>query len=352
MVSRCEDKLDSRNFKVDVKKLAQQLEAPLNFTVNGQPVGTTLLAILLQHLPQEKTVHFEALKQAWKKGVTQIQAETVVEQLWQDIILHPNAPHGVQQSIADFFTNAPTLDEFVSALEDSRYFSKKRQLIKYGETESILVDVAVEWLNVRMLLSAAVLEIVEELGFERAASMIAGALGGGDVQVNREGGLLVRPTDPMTYRIALPIKLISSKENVPALAVPSKLVADSIKFRGDTDGFYEVEILRVYTTTEEPILTAPNTYRQRLMIATVVKDAPISTAVSAALLIGTEVTINKHPRVVSVDFAIDIESSYNTATDSYTIRFVSGTVDAEQQDPIIRTLTAESVRELELKVHE
>jgi hypothetical protein len=142
MVSRCEDKLDSRNFKVDVKKLAQQLEAPLNFTVNGQPAGTTLLVTLLQHLPQEKTVHFEALKQAWKKGVTQIQAETVVEQLWQDIILHPNAPHGVQQSIADFFTNAPTLDEFVSALEDSRYQApKKKALPAVGKRITVEYDI-------------------------------------------------------------------------------------------------------------------------------------------------------------------------------------------------------------------
>ncbi len=123
MVSRCEDKLNSRDFKVDVKKLAKQLEAPLDFKVNGEQAGTVFLEALINKLPKERVISFEVLKQAWKQAITSIQTETFVQTIWRTTILHPQAKSGVEQAIVDFFTNAPNLDEFVSALLDARYHS-------------------------------------------------------------------------------------------------------------------------------------------------------------------------------------------------------------------------------------
>lgn len=138
MVARCEDKLNSRDFKVDVKKLEQQLVAPLTFEVNGQLAGQQLLEALVKHLPAEKVVNFETLKQAWKKGITQVQTEEFVQGIWNTVILNEQAKSGIKQASVDFFTNAPSLDEFVSALEDSRYHAPKQEVAQQPTTSQKL----------------------------------------------------------------------------------------------------------------------------------------------------------------------------------------------------------------------
>ncbi|MGH1337182.1 MAG: hypothetical protein ACRBFS_13745 [Aureispira sp.] len=357
MVSRCEDKLNSRNFKVEVQKLAKELEAPLTFEVNGQQAGTEILRELIAALPKEKVVDFESLKQAWKRGVTQLQKEAFLQEIWTTIILSEQAGSGVEQAMVDFFTNAPTLDEFVSALEDSRYQRARTvepTLQEQGNRAVIQASVVVEWQAVPVLFGEAAGQISEETGLEGLAAVLRNKLGM-DGEIDTSGGIeniVVRLTENLELDVLVPMKIIQSKESKAPIVVPRSLEPDSVKFTNRTDEYYQMEILRLYTDMPEPVQVGRNQYEQRLFIATQVLDSSITVGLAGDLVfVGANVEVSKNAKKSSIDFELLIESSYDSINNTYRVQFSRTDRNVEDYGGIVNGMTIPFTNELEIAVY-
>jgi hypothetical protein len=335
-----------------VQKLKKELAERFGYTVNGVQPGEQLLPVLQHALPSTETTDFPTLLPHWKNGVVSLQRQDLIDILWEQYLTREAGQRSMQEAVDNFISKLPAQESLINALLDARYYKKQREIIKHGSRELLRMGVEVVWRPVRVLMGIATEEIVEQVGLESLANLIRARLQGNETVIVENGEIVLsRLTAPLEFTVALPIHVVQGDNQQAPYAVPNSLANDTVKLSGSGDGHYQLNIQRIYTESEEPQKTAPNTYRQRIVIATQVIDPPISTAISASLVVGTEITMSKNAHTYSIDFLLDLESQYDATTDTYTIEFAAP-IEIRDEGSIVQNINLDTFNPLELKVHQ
>jgi hypothetical protein len=358
MVAVCENQRAGKAYIIDNKTLAAKMQKVFSYTVNGAMPGVELWKELQSNLPTTPTTNFETLHTAWQNGMVQVQQEGFARNMWNQYLTSGQEQQPIEQAMSSFFIKLPSQERLINTLLDARYHAPKpveRMLQEQSNSDTIQAQVAINWQPVPVLMGIAGAQIIEELGLDSLATLIDRAVNNSG-EVDTSGGIdsiFVRLSEPTTMNVILPMKLIKSEKlgGLPVVT-PNSLGTDRVKFVVSGDSFYNVSVQKLYTDRPEPVQIGNNRYQQSLFIVLEVTGPSMTIGVSASMLVGANVEVNKHPQKYSLDLELVIESRYDEANNRFEVQFSRTNIDLvdHSQNGIVERMTIPEILPLQLEV--
>lgn len=332
---------NNHTFKVARNKWVAQLQTL--FKGSTMP----LLNVVTNALPQQEVLDLPTIRTAWTEALTQLQTEPFLEALWVEyftMIPHDN----MEQAITTFHTHLPTLNTLSQRLLNARYIVQQQappKLVQHAQTDTVETRLAINWNEVQILMTSGLQGISEETGLESAVEELAGWLPG-NWNLNTTaglGGLRLRTTQPTELDLKLPLQL--QRENGDVVATPQALDNSMIKFVGNNDNYYTIDVQHIKINT--PPVRAGAQVRQEVLVTLAIIDPQLSISFSTSTGIASvEAAVGKNPSKTSVDLVFELEQNHDATANQISIHFTGvRLVEANNLMQAIR-LSRQPVRQL------
>lgn len=276
---RWEKVADSREVKFTKAALISEFELAFGKIVQGaKPVGFVYDALVSELNGASKEIPLDEVKAIWKTALAAAKSTAYkgedgsAYKTWVDTL----GLWQVEMVLDSIESSFPNLDIVTAVLEEALVRPKSKAKLKprnFNMEDAVVAECAILWRNVPSLISTVMEEGAQESMLKAVKDKLK-ELGQGVELVIKElegiSSLANIPIKDLPFKLKIPMQLKESYNNKGQkyiMAIPGDLDANNVRINGG--GYYNLEVLRLYTLSTNPkeikTATAQNSKGQTIM---------------------------------------------------------------------------------------